>query len=861
MRNLPRGKGRLMARMRWFIGIVAGVALLAGCAGLGKTGSQVFTPTEGAPAAAEPNTSAPGNWAGVVPWDIDGTGVVEVATKAQASLYPGDGKFTQSVSDIPFVPPPADARAVASLAGGDSYYYAEHVSPSEVQGLTFDPSGGPAFACYELALPSSAPFTIGVAWYSMPTDLDGYFIGIGDLTANVWHWYMGPDDGVLTFDPSEWGGQAGSRILACIALQDGKLADFWQLKAGVSEVRGTGLAFEKPPADKMLSKVEVAVASLPSQVDLTRFIHPVRNQGSMGSCTAFACTDASLSILLNQVYGAQGWDTVQNTLKPSPMWAYVKSGVSPIGNWTPLCGSSAGRYMSEAFNVLEQVGAAMEATVPYAATSNCSTTFPAQANTEASLVRIGDWYSIGGSGSTAETIKIQLGTFQRPVVIAMYNLEYTFLNYQSGVYQFNPTGESVPAGHAMCIVGYDDTLQAFQVRNSWGSSWGQGGYWWCSYSSVDAMVPRGRLYAYVMELAYNPAAASHFLGTAPINIDEVEPNDYPNLTNTLPAFPVDSFTGQLGNGDGADCYSFTHQAGYATDFSVVITGSLQLRLELYDTSGKLIYRPGVNDSSTRISGYWTTEGVAVIKAQWLNGEGYYLLSGSQRLPPSIPAGLSASDSLRPDAVELHWNASTNADSYRIERAVDPEGPFDDLGSTFNTTFTDTTAEHWRYYYYRVRANGNGGEGQPCAPDQGSRLAPAPTNLRASDGFYNGKVVLTWQMAPSSGITYTVRRSISREGPYVKLGETTGTTFEDTKVDRDVPYFYIANASKKAFRGPDSLPDQGYSHGLNTIGGETDVHPILPNEPGLETDPLPSNPGRVTVDDGSGGQPVPVQPTK
>lgn len=50
-----------------------------------------------------------------------------------------------------------------------------------------------------------------------------------------------------------------------------------------------------------------------------------------------------------------------------------------------------------------------------------------------------------------------------------------------------PTGQSV-GGHAMLIVGYDDTKQcagsvgAFRVKNSWGESYAEGGFMWLPYS-------------------------------------------------------------------------------------------------------------------------------------------------------------------------------------------------------------------------------------------------------------------------------------------------------------------------------------------------------------------------------------------
>jgi C1A family cysteine protease len=856
-----------MARKRWLASVLAGMIVLTiaafglSCAGTGKSAQAVFTPTDGAPVASEPNTTVPGYWAGVVPWE-PAAGVVEVTTAPQAELAPGDGKFTQAVAEIPFVAPPeTGAHGTSSLAGSAGFYYAEHVSPSEVQGQTFDPASSPAFACYELALPAGAPLTIGVAWYSLPTDLDGYFIGIGDLAANKWHWYPGPDDGVLTFDPSAWGGQASSRVLVCVALRDGKLADFWQLKAGVHEVRGTGLEYEEPKQVKTISSVDVSAAgSLPSAVDLSAdYLHPVRNQGSMGSCTAFACTDACLSILLNQVYGSQGWDTTDNALKPSPMWAYVRSGIAPIGSWSPVCGSSVGRYMSEAFNVLEQVGAAMEATVPYVATNNCSTTFPAQAQTEASLVKISDWYSLSGSGM-ADAVKLHLGMFNRPLVISMLRLEYTFMNYSSGVYQFNPNGAWVNGGHAMCIVGYDDSLQAFKVRNSWGSSWGQQGYWWCSYSSVDQMVQLGRMYVYVEELEFNQAAASHFLGVAPINIDEVEPNNYPVAANVLPAFPVAGYSGQLGGEDGADCFLFNYRAGYATDFAVVMAGSLRVQLELYTPDGVLIYSPAGSEAGNTISGQWTQDGQAILQVQWLSGQGYYTLNAGERCPPPVPAGFVASDGTQADGVALRWNAVTGAQSYKVERATEEDGPFTEIASTFGTTYNDTAAEQWRYFYYRVRASNAGGASLPSATDQGSRQAPAPGNVQATDGTMDRQVKIAWQAIPGGGAVYTVRRSLFREGPYSVLGTTTVQVYADERTDDLVPYYYTVNATKNGYAGPASAPDSGYRREMHLDPGQSNQQHAIKVQPGQGSGSLEPEgtaglePDRVTVEDGEHNRP-------
>lgn len=37
-------------------------------------------------------------------------------------------------------------------------------------------------------------------------------------------------------------------------------------------------------------------------------------------------------------------------------------------------------------------------------------------------------------------------------------------------------------GHAVLAVGYDDASQRFIIRNSWGSNWGQSGYFTMPYA-------------------------------------------------------------------------------------------------------------------------------------------------------------------------------------------------------------------------------------------------------------------------------------------------------------------------------------------------------------------------------------------
>jgi hypothetical protein len=71
----------------------------------------------------------------------------------------------------------------------------------------------------------------------------------------------------------------------------------------------------------------------------------------------------------------------------------------------------------------------------------------------------------------------------KPVVIGV-EIKYNFLDLKKDNPVWDPTkGLTLFAGgHAMCLIGYDDGKQAFEVLNSWGEKWGDNGFGWIKYS-------------------------------------------------------------------------------------------------------------------------------------------------------------------------------------------------------------------------------------------------------------------------------------------------------------------------------------------------------------------------------------------
>ncbi|MCL2229682.1 MAG: C1 family peptidase [Treponema sp.] len=70
----------------------------------------------------------------------------------------------------------------------------------------------------------------------------------------------------------------------------------------------------------------------------------------------------------------------------------------------------------------------------------------------------------------------------RPVIIGM-NTPDSFTSARD-VWRPRENPQRFYYGHALCVVGYDDTRHggAFEVLNSWGRKWGSGGYIWIPYN-------------------------------------------------------------------------------------------------------------------------------------------------------------------------------------------------------------------------------------------------------------------------------------------------------------------------------------------------------------------------------------------
>ncbi len=99
-----------------------------------------------------------------------------------------------------------------------------------------------------------------------------------------------------------------------------------------------------------------------------------------------------------------------------------------------------------------------------------------------------DWYTAGADLANIHTIKNAVMTEG-----ALGTCMYWGGGFYSGGTHYQPPTDTHSPNHSVAIVGWDDskTTQAPQdgawlCKNSWGSGWGSGGYFWISYNDKHA---------------------------------------------------------------------------------------------------------------------------------------------------------------------------------------------------------------------------------------------------------------------------------------------------------------------------------------------------------------------------------------
>jgi hypothetical protein len=198
-------------------------------------------------------------------------------------------------------------------------------------------------------------------------------------------------------------------------------------------------------------------------VNGANYVSGVRNQAVCGSCWLFAgmaAFESQLMITLDQP--GTDRDLAEQ---------YVLS-CNDRGNG---CG---GGYIETALEFLRLAGAPPEPCFPYQSSDGvlCAEACP---NPFTQVEKVGAWGFVCVGQLDVAAIKAAL--MSGPVAVS-FMVHENFPGYAGGVYSAYGSPET-GEGHAVLIVGYDDSQSCWIVKNSWGPWWGVDGYFRIAYDS------------------------------------------------------------------------------------------------------------------------------------------------------------------------------------------------------------------------------------------------------------------------------------------------------------------------------------------------------------------------------------------
>ena len=221
---------------------------------------------------------------------------------------------------------------------------------------------------------------------------------------------------------------------------------------------------------------------LPSKVDLSKYFPPIGNQGNYGTCVAWATGYGMKSALDAKEKGYSSSQLSNSSYQCSAvdLWHLIpKSGKST---------NCDGSNFEPALEAMMKSGCASMSDAPFTNSKMKCDGVNGLGNSKNKLngyrvIAYSEAMSSNPQGMNVANFKYYLSKGY-PILIGA-QLGERFMGWQGSSVITSDTKDykGQHAYHAMVVTGYDDSKQAFRVRNSWGStSWGDNGCIWVGYN-------------------------------------------------------------------------------------------------------------------------------------------------------------------------------------------------------------------------------------------------------------------------------------------------------------------------------------------------------------------------------------------
>lgn len=250
-------------------------------------------------------------------------------------------------------------------------------------------------------------------------------------------------------------------LIAFVALQGALFAQ---------DLKSTGLTFLEEGTYRSIPLASTPLlGNLPGSIDLSSKFPVPGNQGQQSSCVGWAVSH--LKSYQEGVERKWSLSPAQHRFSPSYIYNQIR----------PASGCMGGSNYVDALTIVRSGSATLEE-FPYDE-SSCSAVPSAAVKQHASQYAIADWRRVNVQDAVEVKTQVASGF---PVLIGMM-VDDGFMRLSGSQIYSGPSGAS-RGGHAMVVVGYSDSLQAYKVINSWGTNWGDNGFGWISYNAFRQTV-------------------------------------------------------------------------------------------------------------------------------------------------------------------------------------------------------------------------------------------------------------------------------------------------------------------------------------------------------------------------------------
>jgi len=193
-------------------------------------------------------------------------------------------------------------------------------------------------------------------------------------------------------------------------------------------------------------------------VDGKNFITPIKNQGNCGSCVAFG----SVATVEGTTRVKRNDPNLQVDLSEAHLF-YCHAAAQGRN-------CSNGWWVDPALDAFKNPGVVDDACYPYTpGDQRCGVCSDWQNR----VIKIPAWRKL----TTIADMKTWLST--NGPVAACFKVYDDFYAYRSGIYR-HVTGDFL-GGHCVCAVGYSDPDKCWICKNSWGTNWGENGFFRIAY--------------------------------------------------------------------------------------------------------------------------------------------------------------------------------------------------------------------------------------------------------------------------------------------------------------------------------------------------------------------------------------------